>query len=251
MRRPIIVGNWKMNMLISDADEWIAGLLKNSYLTEALDIVVAPAFTSLAVLRDRIEKRGIKLAGQNIGQEIGGSLTGEISAIMLKDAGCSYVLLGHSERRQYFAETDEIVNKKISIACNQGLNIIFCVGESLVERNNGRTNEIIEAQLSSGLANLNLIQLSQLAIAYEPVWAIGTGHTATPDQAQDVHLYIRALVRNLFGINFAESTRILYGGSVKPEASKSLMNQSDIDGLLVGKASLKIREFCDIINSLF
>jgi len=251
MRRPIIVGNWKMNMLISDADEWIAGLLKNSYLREALDIVVAPAFTSLAVIRDRIERSGIKLAGQNIGQQIGGSLTGEISATMLKDAGCSYVLLGHSERRQYFAETDEIVNKKISIACNQGLNIIFCVGESLAERNNDRTNEIIEAQLSSGLANLNLIQLSQLAIAYEPVWAIGTGHTATPDQAQDVHLYIRAWVRKLFGTNFTESTRILYGGSVKPETSKSLMNQSDIDGLLVGKASLKIREFCDIINSLF
>jgi triosephosphate isomerase len=166
MRHPIIIGNWKMNMLISTADEWMRGLLGKLHYTDPIDIVVAPPFTALAVLRERIKNSRIQLAGQNMGSELEGSQTGEISAAMLKDAGCDYVILGHSERRQYLGETDDIISRKISVACDQGLNIIFCVGESLGNRSNGRTNEIIETQLSSGLADLAAMQRSQLGFNY-------------------------------------------------------------------------------------
>ena len=250
MRRPIIVGNWKMNMLISTADEWIRELLAKSHFTDPLDIIVAPPFTAIAVLREQIEGSRIQLAGQNMGSEIEGPRTGEISAAMLKEAGCDYVILGHSERRQYLAETNAIINRKIGVAYDQGLNIIFCIGESLDDRNSDRTNKVIETQLSCGLANLEAKGLSQLVVAYEPVWAIGTGHTASPEQAQDVHLFIRTWCEKSFGLEQAQATRILYGGSVKPETSASIMNQPDVDGLLVGGASLNVNSFCDIINSL-
>ena len=248
MRRPIVAANWKMNMLISNADDWIKGFLAKIQAKNDIDIVIGPPFTALAVLRERIKCSGIRLAGQNMGSEPEGSRTGEISAGMLKDAGCEYVILGHSERRQYLAETDEVINKKISVACDQGLNIIFCIGESLDDRNNGRSNEVIEIQLSSGLADIEAIQLSRLIVAYEPIWAIGTGHTASPEHAQDTHYFIRAWFKKSFGAKHAETTRILYGGSVKPETSESLMNQPDVDGLLVGGASLKPNSFYDIIN---
>ena len=251
MRRPIIVGNWKMNMLISNADDWMRELLGRSDFTSSVDIVIAPAFTLLAVVRDRSVGTKFHLAGQNIGSEQGGSRTGEISAAMLKDAGCDYVILGHSERRQYLAETDEIINKKINLACRYGLNSIFCVGESLAERNSGQTNKIIKEQLSGGLANLNSIKPTQLVIAYEPVWAIGTGCNASPEQAQHIHQFIRSWCAKSFGAKQAELIRIIYGGSVKPETSASLVNEQDIDGLLVGGASLKSDTFFDIINSLF
>ena len=250
MRRSIIVGNWKMNMLISSAGKWIDNLLEKLHFADSVDIVVAPPFTALAKLRESIKDSRIYLAGQNMGSEIEGPRTGEISAAMLKDAGCDYVILGHSERRQYLAESDEIIRKKINLACDQELNIIFCIGESLDDRNSDRTNKVIETQLSRGLANLEAKGLSQLVVAYEPVWAIGTGHTASPEQAQDVHLFIRTWCEKSFGLEQAQATRILYGGSVKPETSASIMNQPDVDGLLVGGASLNVNSFCDIINSL-
>ena len=251
MRRPIIAGNWKMNMLISNADEWVGELLDNLHLTNSVDLIIAPPFTALALVRERTKGSKIKLAGQNIGSELEGARTGEISAAMLKDAGCDYVILGHSERRQYFAETDELVNRKISIACDQGLNIIFCIGESLAERRDDLTNKIIERQLSIGLSDLDAMNFGQLVIAYEPIWAIGTGQNASPEQVQDVHRFIRTWCEKSFGAKQAEATRIIYGGSVKPKTSASLMNQLDVDGLLVGGASLKFASFCDIIKASF
>ena len=238
-------------MLISNADEWMEKLLDKSYFTDTVDIVVAPPFTALSVVRERTKGSRIQLAGQNMGSELEGARTGEISAAMLKDAGCSYVILGHSERRQYLAETDEIINKKVTVACDQGLNIIFCIGESLDDRKNGRTNRVIERQLVDGLVGLDAKNLSRLVLAYEPVWSIGTGNNASPEEAQDVHRFVRAWCQKSFGTKEAEAARILYGGSVNPNTSASLINQSDVDGLLVGGASLKPDSFYDIINSLF
>ena len=237
-------------MFISDADDWMNEILGKAIFTDSVDIVVAPPFTSLAVVRERSVGTKIQLAGQNIDSERVGARTGEISAAMLKDAGCAYVILGHSERRQYFAETNETLNKKLIVACSHGLNSIFCVGESLAERNSGRANEIIEKQLSDGLANLDPIKLSQLIIAYEPIWAIGTGQTASPEQAQLIHQFIRNWVVHSYGKKQSEGIRIIYGGSVNPESSKLIINEPDIDGLLVGGASLKSDRFYDIINSL-
>lgn len=251
MRRPIIAGNWKMNMLISTASDWVGELLGKPQIPDSIDVVVAPPFTALAVVRERVKGSRIQLAGQNMGPDPEGARTGEVSAAMLKDAGCDYVLLGHSERRQYFAETDQLVNRKIKIACDLELNIIFCIGESLADRENGRTHEVIERQLVGGLAGLDSAQLHRLVIAYEPVWAIGTGLNASPEQAQEVHRFIRDWSRKSFGSEQATALRILYGGSVKPATSASLMAQSDIDGLLVGGASLKSDSFYDIINSSF
>ena len=248
MRRPIIAGNWKMNMLISTAAEWVEEILGKSPLSDSVDIIVAPPFTALAVVRARIEGSRILLAGQNMGPEAEGARTGEVSAAMLKDAGCNYVILGHSERRQFFAETDELINRKIKIACDQGLNIIFCLGESLDDRDNDRTHDVVESQLAGGLADFDTGQLDRLAIAYEPVWAIGTGLNASPEQAQDVHRFIRAWLEKIFGSERSAGIRILYGGSVKPETSAPLMAEQDIDGLLVGGASLKSDYFYDIIN---
>ena len=238
-------------MLISNADEWMEKLLDKSYFTDTVDIVVAPPFTALSVVRERTKGSRIQLAGQNMGSELEGARTGEISAAMLKDAGCSYVILGHSERRQYLAETDEIINKKVTVACDQGLNIIFGIGESLDDRKNGRTNRVIERQLVDGLVGLDAKNLSRLVLAYEPVWSIGTGNNASPEEAQDVHRFVRAWCQKSFGTKEAEAARILYGGSVNPNTSASLINQSDVDGLLVGGASLKPDSFYDIINSLF
>ncbi len=249
MRRPTIAGNWKMNMLISTAAEWVDGLLGEPELPNSVDIIVAPPFTALAVVQERIQKSKIMLAGQNMGPEPEGARTGEISAAMLRDAGCTYVILGHSERRQFFAETDELINRKLNIACDHGMTGIFCVGESLDDRNNGRTHDVVERQLAGGLAGFDGEQLERLVIAYEPVWAIGTGLNASPEQAQDVHLFIREWIKSKFGSKQSEAVRIIYGGSVKPETSASLMDQKDIDGLLVGGASLKSDSFYDIINS--
>lgn len=251
MRRPIVAANWKMNMLISNADDWIKGFLAKIQAKNDIDIVIGPPFTALARLQEHTKGSMILLAGQNIGSQPEGALTGEISAAMLKDAGCSYVILGHSERRQYLAETNNVISKKVNVASKQGLNIIFCVGESIEERNNGDTKKLLEMQLSSGLAELDSIFVNQLNIAYEPIWAIGTGYSAVPKQAQDVHLFIRGWVEKTFGLKQAESIRLLYGGSVKADTSALLMQQNDVDGLLVGGASLEYNSFCDIIKSSF
>ena len=251
MRRPIIVGNWKMNMIISTANKWVEELLGESDFTDTFDIVIAPPFTAIAVVRECIKGTKIHLAGQNMGLEVKGARTGEVSAIMLKDAGCDYVILGHSERRQYFAETDEQIKRKISIACEHGLGVMFCIGESIEDRDNGQTDKVLERQLFGGLQGIDAGQFSRLVIAYEPVWAIGTGHTASPNQAQDTHAFIRTWCGKSFGKSLAATTRILYGGSVDSQNSPLLMSQPDIDGLLVGSASLKSKSFYDIINSSF
>ena len=251
MRRPIVVGNWKMNMLISSSRKWVEELLNISDCAGTYDIVVAPPFTSLSVVRQHIDGSKINLAGQNMASEAGGAQTGEISAMMLKDAGCDYVILGHSERRQYQNESDALINKKIFLACENALNVIFCIGESVGERNEDKTNDVIERQLIDGLEGIEEEQLNCLSIAYEPIWAIGTGHTASPNQVQDVHGFIRSLCEKSFGKNLSRSTRIIYGGSVDSKTSSILMAQPDVDGLLVGGASLRSKSFYDIIKSSF
>ena len=247
MRRPIVVGNWKMNMLISTSRNWIEELLNTSDCAGTFDIVVAPPFTSLSVVRKSIEGSKVQLAGQNMASEAEGAQTGEISAIMLKDAGCDYVILGHSERRQYHSESDGLINKKIFLACESGLNVILCIGECKEDK----TNAVIERQLIDCLEGLNEDQLNSLLIAYEPIWAIGTGHTANSNQVQDVHGFIRSSCENSFGKNLATTTRILYGGSVDSQSSSALMAQPDVDGLLVGGASLRSKSFYDIIKTSF
>ena len=250
MRRSLVVGNWKMNMLISDATDWVGSLLGKPPFPETVEVVVAPPFTALAAVEERVRGSFISLAGQNMGPEPEGARTGEISAAMLKDAGCRFVILGHSERRQHFFETDAFISRKIGVALASGLGVIFCVGESLEERESEHTRQVIEHQLSEGLNGLDVRQFEGLVIAYEPVWAIGTGRTATPEQAQHVHRIIRDWARQAFGENSAENVRILYGGSVTPETSGPLTVQPDIDGLLVGGASLKSDSFYDIICSI-
>ena len=249
MRRPIFIGNWKMNMLISAANKWIIEAL-NKPVFGNIDIIIAPPFTALSVVKEHLKSSKIKLAGQNISAEIIGQQTGEISGGMLKDAGCDYVILGHSERRQSFSETDRLINKKILVACDLGLDVIICIGESIAERNNGESKRVIENQLSIALERVDERRFANLIIAYEPIWAIGTGSNAKPSQAQEVNSYVRTYCEKIFGTKLAEMTRILYGGSVDSQNSQSLMEQPDIDGLLVGGASLNVDVFFNIINSL-
>jgi len=251
MRQPIIVGNWKMNMVISASSKLIEELLDTSDFRGSFDLVVAPPFTSLSVVNNSIKGSNIKLAGQNMASKLEGAQTGEVSATMLKDAGCDYVILGHSERRQHQDESDELINKKVFIACENALNAIFCIGESFDDQKKGKTYEVLEGQLLAGLKGLNEEQLNSLLIAYEPIWAIGSGHTAGANKVQEVHSFIRNWLKNSFGKNFAERARIIYGGSVDSKISSSLMEQPDVDGLLVGGASLKSKSFYDIIKLSF
>ena len=249
MRRPVIAGNWKMNGLQSEAEDLVKLLIEKNELTRDVDVVLAPPFTALGIVRKLVRGSGIQLAGQNIYFESKGAWTGEISAAMLKDCGCKYVILGHSERRSYFHEDDALINKKIKAAMKNDLHVIFCVGESLEQRERNETRRVVESQLKIGLEGLAVGDCEKLIIAYEPVWAIGTGKTATPEQAQEVHHFVRAFLETSFGKPTAESTRIQYGGSVNPGNSKSLMAQKDIDGALVGSASLNAESFIAIINS--
>ena len=189
MRRPIVIGNWKMNMLISAANKWVIEAMNKSECGDT-DIIIAPPFTAIAAVNAKIKGSRIKLAGQNMSAELTGQQTGEVSAGMLKDAGCDYVILGHSERRQSFGETDQLINKKILAACELDLSVIFCIGESIADRNNGESNRVIEKQLSIGLEGVNERKFTRIIIAYEPIWAIGTGNNAKPNQAQDINSYV-------------------------------------------------------------
>ncbi len=247
MRRPIIAGNWKMNMLLPEAEALADALVRDS--APSVDIVLAPPFTALSRVCGRVEGSPIEIAGQNIYFEPKGAYTGEISAAMLKDAGCRYVILGHSERRTLFHEDDALINKKIHAALECGLKVIFCVGETLQQREADATRSVVEGQLKNGLQGLSPEAMASLVIAYEPVWAIGTGRTATPEQAQEVHRFTREFVGAAFGEKTAEAIRIQYGGSVTPDNSASLLKQKDIDGALVGSASLKAASFQQIIQS--
>jgi triosephosphate isomerase len=243
---PVIAGNWKLFKTIAESVALVNELRPLVANIHGIEIVVAPVFTALSRVSDAIKESNIRLAAQDCYWEEEGAFTGEVAPKLLKDAGCSHVIIGHSERRQYFAETDLIVNKKTRAAISAGLNAIVCVGETLAERESGKTFSVIETQLQGSLAGLTADDLLHVIIAYEPVWAIGTGKTATDAQAQEVHLFIRQLVARLINQTVADAVRILYGGSVKPDNVKVLMAQPDIDGALVGGASLKAESFAAI-----
>ena len=231
-----------------DGQELITGLKRDLYSIENVDIVVCPPFTLLTYLADMLQETNIALGAQDCYWVSEGAFTGEVSCKMLKDAGCAYVIIGHSERRQFFGETNETVNKKIKAALAEGLTPIMCVGETLVEREKNLTFKVLEDHVRGGFKDLSAEEAEKLIIAYEPVWAIGTGKTATPAQAQEVHKHIRDLLAKLYNTDVAQSIRIQYGGSVKPENTAELMSQPDIDGALVGGASLKVESFFEIVK---
>jgi triosephosphate isomerase (TIM) len=247
-RKPILAGNWKMNKTSAEARDLAAKLIPLVTGVKEREIVLGPPFTSLQAVSEAIRGTNISLSAQNMHWEDKGAFTGEISAEMLLDLGCRYVIIGHSERRQYFGETDETVNKKVKQALKKGLLPIMCVGETLAEREAGKLNEIINRQVSGGLKDLTADEMKKIVIAYEPVWAIGTGKTATPDQANEVHALIRQKVKSLYSPDIAEGLRIQYGGSVTPENVSTLMAMPDIDGALVGGASLKPESFAALVN---
>jgi triosephosphate isomerase len=250
MRIKVIAGNWKMNNDLNESRDLVAKLLtglKNSAAN--CEVVICPPFTSLSETSAMIKGSTIKLGAQNFHQEEYGAFTGEVSAKMLLCAGCEFVIIGHSERRAIFMESDDLINKKIQHAIKNNLKPIFCVGELLEEREKNITQQVIKTQVLGGLENFTVGDLKNLIIAYEPVWAIGTGKTATPQQAEEVHLFIRKLIENHFSKEFAEKLRILYGGSVKPDNSKDLLSQKNIDGALVGGACLNADSFLNIIKS--
>jgi len=247
MRRPIIAGNWKMYKTIKDGQELAVALKRELYKIENVDIVICPAYTLLAYLADDLEDSNIVIGAQDIYWQEEGAFTGEVSAAMLKDAGCQYVIVGHSERRQFFGDTNEAVNKKIKACLKHGLIPIICVGENLQERESENTFKVIQNHIQGSLAEISAQDIIKTVIAYEPVWAIGTGKTATADQAQEVHKYIRDLLRKMYGEEVAASVRIQYGGSVKPENITELISKPDVDGALVGGASLKADSFSAIV----
>ena len=249
MRRPIIAGNWKMYKTIPEALEFVRLFKPLVVASTHCEIVIAPAFTAIKSVSDRLEGSNVEVAAQDVAAEPGpGAFTGEVSASMIVDAGARWTIIGHSERRQYYGETDNSVNAKIRAAISTGLAPIVCVGERLEERNAGRAQTVVEAQLTGGMHNLTVSEASRIIVAYEPVWAIGTGRTATPETAQQMHSFIRSRLRVLFGDKVAEEARILYGGSVKPDNIGTLMDQADIDGGLVGGASLEADSFASIVN---
>jgi len=249
MRRKVIAGNWKMYKTVTEALALVEGLKKKLNQIDDVDMVVAPPFTSLARVYQAIQSSNIMLAAQDLFYEKEGAYTGEVSGGMLKDVGCQYVIVGHSERRGYFGETDEMVNRKVHAALNAGLTAILCFGESLEERDAGKTFQVVSRQVKAGLAGCSEKEMGNIVMAYEPIWAIGTGKTATPAQANEVHSYLRHLLSDAVNDQTAEKTMILYGGSVKPSNAAELMNQPDIDGALVGGASLTVESFSEIIFS--
>ncbi len=246
MRRKFICGNWKMHKTSAEAVALVRELRQR--LNTQVQVAVAPPFTALAPVKAALQGSPIQLFAQNCHHEKQGAFTGEISAPMLAELGCDGVILGHSERRQYFRETDEDVNRKLKAALEAGLHPIVCVGETLQEREANRTWEVVSRQVRGALAGIPAAQIATLTLAYEPVWAIGTGKTATTGQAQEVHGQIRGLLREIAGAQPAEAVRIQYGGSVKPENAAELLSQQDIDGALVGGASLKVEDFERIIS---
>lgn len=251
MRKPIIAGNWKMNKTITESIELVNLLKRSLYDVEGVDIVVCPPFVSLSEVGELVSDTNIGLGAQNVYWEKEGAFTGEISCAMLKDVGCDYVIIGHSERRQYFGETNETVNKKVKAALTADLKPIVCVGEKLEERKAGKAFDVVRDHVENSLAGISREDMLKIVIAYEPVWAIGTGVNATKEEAQEMHKYIRGLLKNMYDPDLANAVRIQYGGSVKPENTKELISQEDVDGALVGGASLKADSFTAIVkNSL-
>lgn len=248
MRRTIIAGNWKMYKTTKEAIELAKRLKENIKNIQEEVVVLCPPFTSLLSVYEIIKNSPIKLGAQNISWEKEGAYTGEVSPSMIKDVGCEFVIVGHSERRKYFNENDAIVNKKIKLAISSGLTPIVCVGETLEERESGVAEDTVISQLNNGFVNINEEDMSKLVIAYEPVWAIGTGKTATPEIADGMHLVIRNQLSKLYSTELSNNISILYGGSVKPDNVDSLMSQENIDGALVGGAALDSESFNRIVN---
>lgn len=247
-RKALIAGNWKMYKTCAEAVDEAKALNDLVQPMDDREMMIAPTYTALAQVSEVLKGSPVALGAQNLFWENEGAYTGEISAPMLISAGCSHVIIGHSERRQYFGETDDTVNKKIETAITHDLIPVFCIGESEQERDLNQTFSILDKQVTKGLNNFSSKDLETLVIAYEPIWAIGTGKTATTEQAQEVHQFIRSLIDKAFGSELAQSMRILYGGSVKPDNIDELMAMSDVDGALVGGASLKADSFSNIIK---
>jgi triosephosphate isomerase (TIM) len=247
-RIPVIAGNWKMNKTVGEAVDLVRQLKAAIAGVKDVEVIVAPPFTALHAVQEELKGAPVRLAAQNVFWEEKGAFTGEVSPQMIRDVGCEYVIIGHSERRQSFGETDESVNRKMRTALSQTLKPIFCIGETLSEREGGKTFSVIGRQVEGGLKGFSERDIAQVIVAYEPVWAIGTGKTATPQQAQEVHRFIREKLGELYSRGLADQIRIQYGGSVTPENVKGLMEQPDIDGALVGGASLKSDIFARIVR---
>lgn len=251
-RQKIVAGNWKMHKTLEESQALITeirGIVRDEIRTNT-KVIICPPFISLASANRLLEGTGIGLGAQNCHQEEQGAFTGEVSASMVKSTGAEYLIIGHSERRQYFGDTNEITALKTKIAIRNGLKVIFCVGETLAQREDKSYFRIVEAQLAEGLFGLDRKEFSQIVIAYEPVWAIGTGLTASPEQAQEMHAYIRKVVGMHYTDEIAADTSVLYGGSVKPDNAQTLFGQEDIDGGLIGGAALKARDFVDIVSAM-
>jgi triosephosphate isomerase len=253
MRKKIVAGNWKMNKTFDEGVQLVKEIIElySKEITASVYVVIAPPFIHLYKLQPLLFGMPmLEMAGQNCSNMASGAYTGEISAPMLKSVGCDYVIIGHSERRQYFKETNDWLAKKVDIALANLLQPIYCVGETLDERNNGKLYDIIESQLSEALFHLPEEQMRHVVVAYEPVWAIGTGQTASSAQAQEMHAFIRKIIADKYGDELAENISIIYGGSVKPDNAKELFQQPDIDGGLIGGASLQARSFIDIVKGI-
>ncbi len=249
MRKKIIAGNWKMHKTPAEAVQLVNELKVKVVNIHHVDMIVCPPYLAIPAVQASLKETAIRVGAQNVFWEDQGAYTGEISAPMLVNAGCSYVIIGHSERRQYFHETDETINRKIKKALEFQLKPIFCIGETLEQREAGQTFPVLKTQLDGGLAGIDAAAIQNIVIAYEPVWAIGTGRNATPEQAQEAHQFIRSTLAEKFGRPIADGLRIQYGGSVKPENAEALLSQPDVDGALVGGASLKADSFADIIQA--
>ena len=248
-KKNIVAGNWKMNKTVAESIELVEELKRLHADQTAVDVVVCPPYTSLKSVSDILSNTQIHLGSQNISAEDSGAYTGEISHEMLKELYVRYVIIGHSERREYFQESDDLINRKVLKALEKKLKPILCVGESLEQRESGITEEVVEKQIRLGLRDINPDMYSDVVIAYEPVWAIGTGKTATAQQAQDVHYFIRCLIKEMVGLDASNVVRIQYGGSMKPSNAEELLSQADIDGGLIGGASLDAVSFGSLIDS--
>lgn len=247
-RKPIIAGNWKMHNTIRESIDLASGLKRELYDVDDVEIVVCPVATAIASIADTLAESNIGVGAQNCYWEEKGAFTGEVAPSMIKEAGAKYVILGHSERRALFGETDQTINKKIKAVLNEGLTPIVCVGEVLDEREAGKTLTVVETQVKGCFDGYSADEIAKCVIAYEPVWAIGTGKTATPEQAQEVHQAIRKIIESISNGEVAQGIRIQYGGSVKPDNIATLMSQPDVDGALVGGASLKVDSFAKIVK---
>lgn len=246
-RRPLLAGNWKMHTTVAEAEE-LARSIAGMEIPSDRDVMLAPPFTALSAVGAILSGTSVLLGAQNVCWEEKGAFTGEISPVMLKDVGCSLAIIGHSERRQIFAESDELINKRVAGSMRNGLTAVLCIGETLEERETEKTFSVLEKQLRGGLADITLENAEQMVVAYEPVWAIGTGKTATVGQVQEVHCFLRDLLAKMYEKNIARQIRILYGGSVNPDNVDDIMSQDDVDGALVGGAALKAESFGRIIT---